>query len=158
VHVLGGIRPDGISPDLAFATYTANLAWAAEQAAGLPVTLVLEAINRRDVPGFVLGSLEQAAAVVHAVGSERVRLLFDIYHCQVGQGDVTTRLETLLPLVAHVQVADAPRRTEPGTGELAWDFVFGTLRRLGYPGWIGCEYQPVAGTVDGLGWRERFGF
>ena len=156
VHVMGGIQPPDVPRDQAFATYVANLAWAVAQAEQTGVTLVLEAINRRDVPGFVLESLEQADGVVQAIGSDRLALLFDVYHCQVGQGDVATRWRRLYPRVAHVQIGDAPDRTEPGTGELNWEFLFGEIARTGYTGWIGCEYHPVADTAAGLAWRDRY--
>lgn len=157
VHVLGGIRPaGGVGYDHAFATYTANIGWAVEQAAPLGVTILLEALNQRDAPGFILNSVEQAADVAAMIGDSHVGVLFDVYHCQVGQGDITRRLETLFPSIRHVQIADAPSRTEPGTGELNWTHVFAVLRRLGYSGWIGCEYAPIAGTLPGLGWRDHF--
>lgn len=155
IHVMGGVVPDDVRWDRAFATYVTNLAWAVEQAASTDVTLVLEAINRRDIPGFVLDSIEQAAAVVETIGSRHLALLFDIYHCQVGQGDVLVRMQNVFPLIGHVQVADAPHRTEPGTGEIGWPAVFGTLSSLGYRGWIGCEYTPVTSTLGGLSWRDR---
>ena len=154
IHVPGGIRPPDVSRDHAFARYVANIGWAAEQADGTGVVLTLEAINQRDAPGFILESIEQAAAVVRALRPLPVALQFDFYHCQVSQGDLATRLRALMPLVAHIQVADAPRRNEPGTGEIGWPFLFGLIRALDYPGWIGCEYRPAGGTVDGLGWRE----
>jgi hydroxypyruvate isomerase len=110
-------------------------------------------VNRRDVPGFFLASLEEGLEVIEQVGSKHVRLLFDYYHCQVSQGDVTRRFERLQPWIAHVQVADAPLRSEPGTGEMRYEFIFDHLRRSGYDGWVGCEYRPLDGTVKGLRWR-----
>jgi hydroxypyruvate isomerase len=157
IHVMGGIRPEGVSRDRALATYVTNVAWAAQEASSSGVTVVLEAINRRDVPRFVLDSVDQAVDIIQAVGEPGLRLLFDVYHCQVGQGDLTVRLTRHAPFTAHVQVADAPFRTEPGTGEIGWEKVFATLRELSYAGWIGCEYTPTAGTLEGLGWRSRYG-
>ena len=119
--------------------------------------LVLEPINHLDIPNFLLRTQEEGAAVIEAVGPDKVGLQFDIYHCQVEQGSVTRRLRALMPIIGHIQVADSPGRHEPGTGELAWDFVFGEIERLGYDGWVGCEYIPATGTVEGLGWRNRFG-
>ena len=156
IHVMGGIRPPGIPWESAFATFVTNLAWAAERAAGTGVTLLLEAQNQRDAPGFVLDSVEQAASVIQAVDHASLALMFDVYHCQVAGGDVLTRMRALYPLVRHVQIADPPSRTEPGTGELNWDAVFAELRDLGYAGWIGCEYRPANATVPGLAWREKF--
>jgi hydroxypyruvate isomerase len=132
------------------------VAWAADLASPAGVRLVLESINQRDVPGFFLRTQEEGAAVIEAVGGDRVGLQFDIYHCQVAQGDVTRRLESLMPIVGHIQIADAPDRNEPGTGEIAWDYVFRRIDELGYAGWIGCEYRPATDTVSGLSWRTRF--
>ena len=153
---MAGIQPTGVSHDSAAAVYAANLAWAAEQTRSSDVRLVLEAINQRDVPNFFLRSQEQAAALVEAIGRDRLGLQFDIYHCQVAQGDVTRRMETLMPVIAHMQLADVPGRNEPGTGEIAWDYVFKRIDGLGYQGWIGCEYRPLTDTVAGLGWRNRY--
>ncbi|MEU6645363.1 TIM barrel protein [Saccharomonospora sp. NPDC046836] len=157
IHVMGGLRPPGVGSAEALGTYVTNLAWAAEYAADTNVTLLIEVLNQRDAPGFVLECLETAAAVVSAIGSERLRLLFDLYHCQVSQGDVTTRLHELMPIIGHVQIADPPTRTEPGTGELGWDHLFGRLRAEGYTGWVGCEYAPTTDTMSSLRWRHTFG-
>jgi hydroxypyruvate isomerase len=157
VHVMAGIQPPTISRDAAMATYVMNLAWAAELAAKARVRLTLEAINPRDIPGFFLQTQEQAAVVIEAIGPAHVGLQFDVYHCQVAQGDLTRRLQTLMPLIAHIQIADAPARNEPGTGEIAWDTVLRRIDELGYAGWVGCEYQPARDTVSGLGWRDRYG-
>jgi hydroxypyruvate isomerase len=157
VHVMAGIPPAATSPDVAAALYAVNLAWACEQAQASGKRLVIEPINHRDMPGYHLHTLEQGAAVVEAIGRERLALQFDVYHCQVTQGDVTVRLETLLPVIGHIQIADVPGRHEPGTGEINWDFVFRHIDALGYAGWVGCEYRPAGDTIAGLGWRQRYG-
>jgi hydroxypyruvate isomerase len=156
VHVMAGI-PAGVAPVTAAALYAANLAWAGEQALAAGKKLVIEPINHRDMPGYYLNTVEQGAAIVEAIGHDRLGLQFDIYHCQVTQGDVTKRLEALFPVVAHIQIADVPARNEPGTGEIGWDFVFKRIDALGYAGWVGCEYRPAGDTVAGLAWRQRFG-
>lgn len=156
IHVTAGICPEGVDRSHAFAVFVTNIGWAAERATGSAVRLVLEAQNHRDVPGFILDSQEQAVGVIQAVDSENVGLLFDVYHCQVQQGDVATRLKALLPHVAHIQISDPPNRTEPGTGELGWDVLFEQIEAFGYGGWIGCEYRPTNGTVEGLGWLDRY--
>jgi len=111
--------------------------WQSERAADA------QAINSRDIPGFFLRTQEQGAAVIEAIGSAHAALQFDIYHCQVAQGDVTRRLETLMPPIAHIPIADAAARNEPGSGEIAWDTVFRHVDELGYRAWVGCEYQPA---------------
>jgi hydroxypyruvate isomerase len=157
VHVMAGIPPAGTPPVTAAAIYAANLAWAGEQALAAGKRLVLEPINHRDMPGFHLNTVEQGAAVIEAIGRDRLGLQFDIYHCQITQGDVTKRMEALLPLILHMQIADVPARHEPGTGEIGWDYVFKRIDALGYQGWVGCEYRPAGDTVAGLAWRERYG-
>ncbi len=156
VHVMAGIPPGELRPGTAAALYAANLAWAAEQASPRGVTLVLEPINHRDMPGFFLNTMAQGAAVVEALGRERVGLQFDVYHCQVTEGDITKRMAALMPLIAHMQIADVPARNEPGTGEIGWPFVFAEIDRLGYTGWVGCEYRPRGDTVSGLSWRQLY--
>jgi len=156
IHLMAGVQPNDVPYDRSAALYTLHLAWAAEQTQAAGVRLVIEAINQRDIPGYFLSTQEQAAAIVSAVGTDRVGLQFDIYHCQTAQGDVTRRLEAMMPLIAHMQVADVPGRHEPGTGEVGWSFLFGRIEALGYQGWIGCEYQPEGDTVAGLSWRQRY--
>jgi hydroxypyruvate isomerase len=157
VHCMAGIPPAEVPFATAAAVYAANLAWAAEQAASAGVKILLEPINHRDMPGFHLNTIAQAAAVIAAIGAESLGLQFDIYHCQVTEGDITERVAAHLPIIAHMQIADVPARHEPGTGEIGWDFVFPRIAALGYAGWIGCEYRPAGETVAGLGWRGRYG-
>jgi hydroxypyruvate isomerase len=157
IHCMAGIPPAGTSPVTAAALYAANLAWAGEEAQKAGRRLALEPINHRDMPGFHLNTVEQGAAVVDAIGIERVGLQFDIYHCQITQGDVTKRMEALIARIVHMQIADVPARNEPGTGELGWEFIFRRIDELGYTGWVGCEYRPAGDTVAGLAWRARFG-
>lgn len=156
VHCMAGIVPAGASHGTAAALYVANLAWAAEQAAAQGVKVVIEPINHRDMPGFVLNTMAQGADIVNAIGYDKLGLQFDIYHCQVTEGDVTKRIETLLPIIAHMQLADVPGRNEPGTGEIGWEFVLDRIDALGYEGWVGCEYRPKGDTISGLAWRKRY--
>ncbi len=156
LHCMAGLVPAGTAQGTAASLYAANLAWACEQASAAGVLVVIEPINHRDMPGFFLNTTDQGAAVVEAIGRDRLALLFDVYHCQVTEGDVTSRLAKLLPLVGHIQVADVPARNEPGTGELNWRYVFDRMDALGYAGWVGCEYRPARDTVSGLGWIAEF--
>ena len=157
VHVMAGVPPADLPYDTALALYAANLAWAAERAVAAGVRLVIEPLNPRDAPGYLLRTQEQGAAIVAAIGRDRLGLQFDLYHCQTAQGDVTTRLAALMPVIGHMQLADVPGRHEPGTGEIGWEFVFRRIDELGYAGWIGCEYAPLGDTVEGLAWRRRYG-
>ncbi|HLY46152.1 MAG TPA: 2-oxo-tetronate isomerase [Stellaceae bacterium] len=157
VHVMAGMPPQDLPLDTALALYAANLAWAGERALAAGVKLVIEPLNPRDAPGYLLRTQEQGAAIAAAIGRDRLGLQFDIYHCQIAQGDVTTRLAALIGSIEHMQLADVPGRHEPGTGEIGWDYVFRRIDELGYAGWVGCEYQPLGDTVEGLAWRRRYG-
>ena len=156
VHCMAGL----VGTDLPFATaaavYAANVAWAAEQGKAAGVKVILEAINHRDMPGFYLNTMQQAADIIAGVGNGWLGLQFDIYHCQVTEGDLTKCIEKHLPIIAHMQLADVPDRHEPGTGEIAWDYLFRRIDELGYKGWIGLEYRPAGDTVAGLAWRKKY--
>jgi hydroxypyruvate isomerase len=156
VHCMAGIVPTGVSLTTAGSVYAANLAWAGEQALAAGVKLAIEPINHRDMPGYFLNTEAQGAAIVQAIGTDRVGLQFDVYHCQTTEGDLTKRMELHLPLIVHMQIADVPARNEPGTGEIGWPFVFRRMDELGYTGWVGCEYRPAGDTVAGLAWRRTF--
>lgn len=156
VHCMAGIVPPGLPAVTAASLYAANLAWAAEHAMAAGVKLVIEPINHRDMPGYFLNTQAQGAAVVEAIGRDRLGLQFDVYHVQTTEGDITKRMEQYLPLIAHMQIADVPARNEPGTGEIGWAFVFRRMDELGYRGWVGCEYRPAGETLAGLAWRDRF--
>ena len=148
LHLMAGLAPAGVPRDTLLATYAANLAWAAEECAKAGVKPVIEPINHRDIPGFFLNTTDQAAAVIQSVGPERLGMQFDLYHCQVTEGDIVKRAEKHLPLIAHMQVADNPGRNEPGTGEINYPWLLSRIDALGYQGWIGCEYKP------GRRWRK----
>jgi hydroxypyruvate isomerase len=157
VHAMAGIPPADLPHDHVASLFAANLAWAGEQALAAGVMLVLEPINHRDMPGYFMHTTDQAAAVIQALGSDRLGMQFDLYHCQITEGDLISRLARHLPLVRHMQLADVPGRNEPGTGEIGWDFVLRRIDELGYPGWIGCEYRPAGETIAGLSWMKRYG-
>ena len=154
VHCMAGIPPSDIPAVTSWGRYAANLAWAAEHAMAQGVRVLLEPLNHRDMPGFLLNTMAQGAAMVDAIGRDRAGLQFDIYHCQVTEGDITKRVAALLPVIAHMQLADVPGRHEPGSGEINWVYVLGQIEQLGYGGWIGCEYRPAGDTVAGLVWRD----
>ena len=153
LHLMAGLA-DRHDPD-ALKAYHRSLRHAAGRLAAHGIDLLIEPINRRSMPGYFLDDVEAAAALVtelQAEGFSNLKLQFDVFHAQILHGDVTTRLARLMPLIGHVQVASVPHRSEPGTGELDDAFVFRELDRLGYPGRVGCEYNPAAGTAAGLGW------
>ncbi|MFB2552419.1 hydroxypyruvate isomerase family protein [Ensifer soli] len=154
IHVMAGVVPPG-ARDAARATLIDNLRRAAGMAPEM--TLLLEGINQTDRPGYFYSTLEAKAGVLAETGAANVRILFDAYHVGLSEGDVLGRLERYLPLVGHVQIAAVPSRAEPDEGEVDYRHVFDTLDRLGYAGWVGCEYRPRAGTDPGLDWVRTLG-
>ncbi|SEK99970.1 hydroxypyruvate isomerase [Halomonas daqiaonensis] len=154
VNCLAGIQPEGVSDVEARKTLVENLRFAAEKLEAADILLIAEPINTRDIPGFFLNRTEQALALFDEVGSRNLKLQYDIYHMQIMEGDLAPTIEKHLDRIAHVQLADNPGRHEPGTGEINYPFLFAHLDRLGYQGWIGCEYKPRAGTREGLGWLK----
>jgi hydroxypyruvate isomerase len=104
------------------------------------------------VPGYLLDDFGRAAALIRQLGLPNVKLQFDIYHCQILHGDITMRLREMFPIIGHIQTASIPLRNEPGSGELNDALIFAELDRLGYAGFIGCEYRPASGTEAGLDW------
>ncbi len=151
LHLMAGLA----SGPAARETYRANLAWAAEAAAGQGLTI--EPINARDMPGYHLATSEDAVSVLDAVGAANLGLQLDLYHAQIMEGDLTRRIERLLPRIAHVQIAGVPERHEPDQGEVSYPHLFALMDRLGYAGFVGCEYRPRARTEDGLGWMGGAG-
>ncbi len=154
LHLLAGIA-DRRDPQACLA-YRAAIEETAASLDEAGLTLVIEPINARDIPGYFLDNFAYAETLIATAGIPNLKLQFDIYHRQILHGDVTMALERLLPIIGHVQVASVPARAEPGTGELNDARVFATLDRLGYDGMIGAEYRPAAGTLEGLGWFQPY--
>jgi hydroxypyruvate isomerase len=156
LHVLAGLLPAGADRSRAAATYRDNLAWAVEQARPAGVTLMIEPINPRDIPGYFLNHQAEAHAVCAqacaATGLDNLKVQMDLYHCQIVEGDLARRIEAHIAGIGHMQIAGVPDRHEPDSGEVNYPFLFSLLDRLGYAGWIGCEYRPRNGTRAGLGW------
>jgi hydroxypyruvate isomerase len=165
VHVMAGLAPAGADRARLRATYEANLAWAARQAASVGRDVLIEPINTRDIPGFFLNRQDDAHAIVQAVGAANLKVQMDLYHCQIVEGDVAMKIRQYLPTgrVGHLQIAGVPERHEPDLGELNYRYLFRVLDEVsaacGWDGWVGCEYRPsrgpvADGTTNGLGWRE----
>ncbi|QVQ25838.1 2-oxo-tetronate isomerase [Achromobacter deleyi] len=156
LHVMAGlIRPE--QDRVAHReVYLKNLALAARTAATAGVTVVIEPINTRDIPGFFLNRQDDAQAIRAEVGADNLKVQFDIYHCQIVEGDIAVKLERDMAGIGHIQVAGVPDRHEPDLGELNYPYLFEHIDRLGYAGWIGCEYRPRAGTSEGLGWAKPY--
>ena len=159
IHSVAGLAPGAGPERVAFEdTYRENLAWAADLMAPLGLKLMMEPINgKRDVPGMFLQTTSQARGIMAELGRPNLRLQFDVYHVQIMEGDLVRRFEDCLPDIGHVQIANPPDRREPDEGEINFPYLFDAIDAAGYDGWIGCEYNPRAGTRAGLGWGADYG-
>lgn len=152
LNCLAGIAPAGVAPAQLHDTLVANLRFAARELEHAGLTLLIEPINTRAMPGFFLNTSRQALAIMDEVGAPNLKLQYDIFHMQVMEGDIAMTLQRELSRIGHVQFADVPGRNEPGTGEINFAFLFDWLDRIGYAGWVGAEYAPATGTLASLGW------
>ena len=153
VNCLAGIKPPGLDAAVAHQTMIRNLRYAAAGLGAAGIRLLMEPINTRDVPGFFLSGTEQAIDIIEAVGSDNLFLQFDIYHMHVMGEDVSRTIERHARRIDHMQLADAPGRHEPGTGGIDYLSLFDLIDRIGYDGWIGCEYNPLRSTEQSFAWR-----
>jgi len=155
VNCLAGIAPTDVDRRALEDVFVENLKFAADRLEQAGIKLLIEAINTRDIPGFFLNTSSQALAIIDRVGSKNLYFQYDIYHMQIMEGDIAHTIEANLGRIAHIQLADNPGRHEPGTGEINYPFLYDHLDRIGYSGWVGAEYKPKAGTVEGLGWLRQ---
>jgi hydroxypyruvate isomerase len=156
VHVMAGIPPAGADRAECRRTYLDNLRHVCARAAKLGVTVLIEPINPRDMPGYFLNRLDEARGVIDEVGAFNLKLQIDFYHVQIVQGDLTTAYRQHRTAVGHVQIASVPERAEPDDGEINHAHLFRVLDDSAYGGWVGCEYRPRAGTSEGLGWLRAW--
>ncbi|MBQ0961222.1 hydroxypyruvate isomerase family protein [Ideonella sp. 4Y11] len=168
IHLMAGLAPAGVEPAALQAVYEANLAWAAEQARAAGRELLIEPINTRDMPGYFLNRQDEAHRIVQVIQAPNLKVQFDLYHCQIVEGDVAMKIRQYLPTgrVGHIQIAGVPMRHEPDLGELNHGYLFEVIDEVaascGWTGWIGCEYRPARGSVAGatsagLGWLDTLG-
>ena len=163
IHVMAGIAPGDCSRDALYATYVSRLRWAAQEAAREGVEVLIEPINTRDIPRYFLNRQGEAHNALEDTGAPNLKVQMDLYHCQVVEGDVATKLRHYLPTgnIGHIQIAGVPERQEPDVGELNYAYLFALLDECQYGGWVGCEYRPRAGatpggTSQGLGWLKPY--
>lgn len=156
LNVLAGIAPAGVAPETVRETFVANVKFAARALAAAGIRLLIEPINTFDIPGFYVNRTRQALDLIEACGSDNLFLQYDVYHMQRMEGELAATIEQHLPRIAHMQLADNPGRHEPGTGEIHYPFLFAHLEKIGYDGWIGCEYKPSTTTAAGLGWAAPY--
>lgn len=152
LHAMAGIAPAGADATACRATLVANLKYAAEKLAAKNITLLLEAINTRDMPGFIVSTQKDSHAICESVGAPNMKMQMDLYHMQVMEGDLASSLKHFASMCGHIQIAGCPERHEPDTGEVRYEYLYRLLDEIGYEGWLGCEYRPAGKTTDGLGW------
>jgi hydroxypyruvate isomerase len=156
VHCMAGVMPDGASRTSCHSTYIANLKYAAGRLEAEGMQALIEPLSSRTVAGCFLTASAQAAALLDEIAADNVRLQYDLFHMQVMEGNLAETIEHLMPRIGHIQIADVPGRHEPGSGELNFKFLLAHIDRLGYSGWIGCEYNPKGETVVGLTWAKPY--
>ncbi len=157
VHIMSGMILPGADTKAMHKTFVANLKKACDRTANSGITLVMEPINHRDIPGYFTNTTDQVKAIIGEVGAPHLKLQLDLYHMQVTEGDLQKRTERLFPITAHVQIAGNPDRNEPDIGEANHLYLLDVLDRLGYDGYVGLEYKPKTTTGAGLGWAARYG-
>ena len=158
VHVMAGVLPEGADEEeraRRMRTYKRNLRFACQEAAEQNVSILIEPLNLRDNPRYLLSTQAQAHAIREELGMANLKVQMDLYHAQVVEGDLTTKIRRYLPHVGHVQIAGVPGRNEPDVGEVNYEYLFRLLDELKYDGWIGCEYRPAGNTAAGLGWLYK---
>jgi hydroxypyruvate isomerase len=155
LNCLAGKAPAGVEEGKLRATFVANLKYAAAELKKAGLRLLIEPINTYDIPGFYLNYTAQAVGILDEVGADNAFVQYDIYHAQRMEGELANTAQKHLARIGHIQLADNPGRNEPGTGEINWPFLFAHIDRIGYKGWIGCEYKPLTNTEAGLGWLKR---
>ena len=156
MHLMAGLIRPGEERARHRATYVRNLDYAAREAASAGVTVVIEPINTRDIPGFFLNRQDEAHSICAEVGARNLKVQMDFYHCQIVEGDLAMKLRHYIAGIGHIQIAGVPERHEPDLGEINYPYLFGLMDELGYAGWVGCEYRPKAGTSAGLGWARAW--
>jgi hydroxypyruvate isomerase len=155
IHVMPGVVQSN-NMDKSIETMIANVQWAADLAAAQQITLLLEAINQRDKPNYLYSRQSEANLIRVASKRDNVKLMFDVYHVAVSEGDVFKKLEQFMPHIGHIQIAAVPSRAEPDEGEIRYEAVLAHIDSLGYQGWIGAEYKPRAGVEAGLSWMRPY--
>ena len=155
VHMMAGVIPGTVTMEQAFETYVTNYQYCADAFAELGVNVIIEPLNTRDVPGYMISQNTGARSIIAAADRPNIGLQFDFYHVQIMSGDLATQFETHLDITKHVQIAGVPERFEPNVGEINYPYLFDLMDRVGYEGYVGCEYKPQNGTEAGLGWLPK---
>jgi hydroxypyruvate isomerase len=152
IHAMAGLLPAGADREAHRRTFVDNIRYAARELARHGLTLVIEPINGRDIPGYFLNTQAEGHAIRKEIGEPNLKIQMDFYHAQITEGDLSMTLRNNFEGIGHIQIASVPARHEPDEGEVNYPHLFRLLDELGYAGWVGCEYRPRGKTEDGLGW------
>ncbi|MCX5810203.1 MAG: hydroxypyruvate isomerase [Proteobacteria bacterium] len=155
INCLVGLKPE-LPVKIVRETLVNNLRFAAETLAEANIRLLIESLNTKDIPGFYLSSTMDVLSLIRDVNHPNVFYQYDIYHMQVMEGNLTETIRRHIDTIGHIQIADNPGRHEPGTGEINFENLFRFIDEIGYNGFIGCEYKPLAGTEEGLKWLKPY--
>jgi hydroxypyruvate isomerase len=156
LNCLVGKAPSGIPPKKVREALVNNLRFAAMALEKESIRLLIEPLNNRDIPGFYLGRTKEALQLMEEVNHPNLWLQYDVYHMQIMEGNLTRTIQENIGRIAHIQIADNPGRHEPGTGEINFTNLFRSIDGVGYDGWIGCEYNPMNTTEEGLEWIKCY--
>lgn len=154
IHAMAGLMPADADRNTYRATFVENIRYAAKELAKHGLMLVIEPINNRDMPGYFLNTQAEGHAIRKEIGEPNLKVQMDFYHAQIMEGDLSVALKENFDSVGHIQIASVPDRHEPDEGEVNYPHLFRLLDKLGYTGWVGCEYRPRGKTEDGLGWTK----
>ena len=157
VHLMSGVVPETMRPEQCEEVFIENLRYAAPIAKQRGVKLLLEPLNARDVPGYLHSTTKQARHLIETAATENVYLQYDLYHMQIMEGDIVEGIRRNLDVIGHIQFSSVPGRHEPQHGEVNMPYVFDQIDAVGYDGWLGAEYRPKNGTLEGLTWAEPYG-
>lgn len=156
INVLAGWPPTRFDRAQCLDALAENLRHAAETFSDIGVRVVVEAVNFRDRPGFLLTNSAQTVSLIKEVGHPNLAMEYDLYHMQIMEGDLIPTMQKILPYIGHIQFADTPGRHEPGTGEINYPNIFAAIDQMGYDGWLGAEYQPLEHTDNSLAWLDPY--
>ena len=156
IHVMSGILKDPKDHDLSVNTYIDNLKWACDKAEEFGIQILIEPINQRNIPNYFLSSADMAVQIIEEINKPNLKLLFDVFHHQIINGDVSKSIEKFIYFIGHIQIAGIPDRHEPDISEIDYNYILNIIEKNGYNGWIGCEYNPKNGTISGMKWINNF--
>jgi hydroxypyruvate isomerase len=159
LNALVGVRLPELELEAQLELARQNVAWAAEQAQVQGASIMIEAVNTFENGPYLLDTTAKAVKFLDAVHADNVALQYDVYHMQRMEGNLSDTIARVLSRIGHVQIADPPHRSEPGTGEINYGYILDLLERSGYTGWVGLEYNPsTATTEESLGWIKELGY